>query len=161
MYWLVCSFKRGNLPEEIVIALDIKANNVRRVVPKQGNNITIDLTLSYLRMFGDSLALIDLKNHNKEIKVWVMKEENGVKSSWIKIMTIPRRGLLRRLFVPLSLTKNGQLVTLHNRLTLAKWSREQGKREEGRKFHGYDMKHFRFAATPVYTETLLSLPSTQ
>ncbi|KAK4283602.1 hypothetical protein QN277_000535 [Acacia crassicarpa] len=159
IYWLVYFYKkeaRRNATK--IIAFDIKANNVSEVVPKH-DNIIINLTLCDLRTFGESLALFDFKGF-KEIEVWEMKED-GVRSSWTKLMSIPSCAIrLRAYFSPLCLTKDGKLVTLDNPSTLSKWS-EQGKEEEVRKCNGYDLVYESFAATPVYTETLLSLPSTQ
>ncbi|KAK4283597.1 hypothetical protein QN277_000531 [Acacia crassicarpa] len=156
IYWLV-SFIDEELHDEVnILALDIKTNQVRRVVPDIDDSL---LTFCHLRLMGESLALIDLTYYD-EIKIWVMEEGEG-ESSWTKRMSIPiNQEAMTGCISPLCFTKDGQLVTLHYPpLTLSRWSSEQGKLEEDRTCNGL-LERF-YKATPVYTETLLSLPSTQ
>ncbi|KAI9127809.1 hypothetical protein K1719_000802 [Acacia pycnantha] len=155
IYWLVSFEEERGIPEVNILALDIKTNQVRRVVL---NIDDIEPKLCHLRLLGESLALIVLTY--EEIKVWVMKEGEG-ESSWTKRMSIPRSR--EATLSPLCFTKDSQLVTLHFPLTLSRWSSQQGKVEELGKLEedrtfGYLLMSF---YAPTYTETLLSLPSTQ
>ncbi|KAI9128754.1 hypothetical protein K1719_000237 [Acacia pycnantha] len=154
IYWLVYFGDERGYDEVNILALDIKTNQVRRVVP---NIDDIKLILCHLRLLGESLALIDLTYYD-EIKVWVM-EEGERESSWTKRMSIPRNPEARGYISPLCFNKDGQLVTLRScsPLTLSRWSSEQGKLEEDRTCNGFQERSF-YASTPVYTETLLSLP---
>ncbi|KAI9128862.1 hypothetical protein K1719_000345 [Acacia pycnantha] len=152
IYWLVSFVEDRGHHEVNILALDIKTNQVRRVVP---NIDDIELIHCHLRLVGESLALIDL-THYDEIKVWVMEEGEG-ESSWTKRMTIPCNPEVRGYISPLCFNKDGQLVTLHSPLTLSRWTSEQGKLEEDRTCNGF-LARFFYASTPVYTETLLSLP---
>ncbi|KAK4254153.1 hypothetical protein QN277_009571 [Acacia crassicarpa] len=156
IYWLVSFLEERGHHEVNILALDIQTNQERRVVP---NIDDIELILCHLRLLGESLALIDLTYYD-EIKVWLMEEGEG-ESSWTKRMTIPINQEARGYISPLSFTKDGQLATLHySPLTLSRWSNEQGKLEEDRTCNGFLERSF-YASKPVYTETLLSLPSTQ
>ncbi|KAK4283603.1 hypothetical protein QN277_000536 [Acacia crassicarpa] len=159
IHWLV-RFHEGQIPENNILALDLKTDKVRQIVPKLDD---FEPRVCYLRVFGESLALIDATIDYNEINVWEMKECGG-KSSWTKVMSIPRNSEVGALVSPLCLTKDGQLVTLHSYLTpltLSKWSSEQGKLEGDRICNSSLKGYCCFAATPLYTETLLSLPSQQ
>ncbi|KAI9128650.1 hypothetical protein K1719_000133 [Acacia pycnantha] len=156
IYWLVYFVDERGDDEVNILALDIKTNQVRRIVPNIDDS---ELIFCHLRLLGESLALIDL-TYYEEIKVWVMEEGEG-ESSWTKRMSIPINQEESAYISPFPFTKDGQLVTLHHSsLTLSRWSSEQGKLEEDRTFNGLVECSF-FESTPVYTETLLSLPSTQ
>ncbi|KAI9128893.1 hypothetical protein K1719_000376 [Acacia pycnantha] len=156
MYWLVSFVDERGHDEVNILAFDMKTNQVRRVVPNIDD--TNKLKFCHLRMLGESLALINL-TYYEEIKVWVMEEGEG-ESSWTKRMSIPINQEETAYISPFSFTKDGQLVTLHyGPLTLSRWSSEQGKLEEDRTCNGFLVHSFN-SSTPVYTETLLSLPST-
>ncbi|KAK4284261.1 hypothetical protein QN277_001116 [Acacia crassicarpa] len=157
IYWKVSFTEEQGIPKVNILALDIKTNQVRRVVP---NINDIDLALCNLRLLGESLALVDLAYY-EVITVWVMKEGEG-ESSWTKHMSVPRSREASPMGSPICFTKDGQLVTLLC-LTFLRWSSQQGKLEEVGKLeedrtYGYPVySHY----APVYTETLLSLPPTQ
>ncbi|XP_054785907.1 F-box protein CPR1-like [Prosopis cineraria] len=149
IHWLVwyppCRVKK-------ILAFDIRTRSLLQQLVLEPDDVDLG-GLCYLRVFGGSLALIDITDH--EIKVWMMKEY-GVKSSWTKLMSVSSlRGMCFSYCKPICLTKNGQLVTLQRNLELLKWS-EGGELLEVRDYDDYQ-NFWLLAAAIVYTETLLPL----